>query len=166
MKFKELTSRLTGFSIPIFGVSWNPPEPEVAAARRILAFLEDRRVLFNPYHLEVTDQCVQSILDIRRFLTEEIGRLAGDSKLAEHLRGIRAACRKFLDGVHPAPHRILRPYSAGPFESDFFTQLGELRGAIGIRIAAIAVMHRLDVEGELAGTLPEPDISDGGGDIT
>jgi len=157
MKFTELASRLTGFSVPVFGVSWNPPEPEVAVARRVLAFLENRRVLFNPYHLEVADQCVQSVLEIRRLLTAEIGRLPGDSKLAEHLRGIRAACRRFVDDTRPGSGRILRPYSPGPFESAFFTQLGELRASIGVRIAAIALMHGLDVEGELAGTLPNPD---------
>lgn len=113
MKFKEIASRLTGFSVPVFGVSWNPPEPEVAVARRVLAFLEDRRVLFNPYHLEVADQCVHSVIEIRRFLTSEIGQLADDSKLSEHLRGIRAACRKFLDDTSRDPGRILRPHWGG-----------------------------------------------------
>jgi len=150
----------------VFGVSWNPREPEVTVARRVLAFLEDRRVLFNPYHLEVADECVHSVVEIRRFLTNEIGQLADDSKLSEHLRGIRAACRKFLDDMPRGRGRILRPHWAGPFESELFTQLGELRDAIGIRIAAIAVMHGLDVEGELASTLPEPDTGDGGSETT
>ena len=44
MKFREITSRLTGISSPIFGVSWNPPPAEVTIARRAIAFLEDRRV--------------------------------------------------------------------------------------------------------------------------
>ena len=159
MKFKEIASRITGFSVPVFGVSWNPPEPEVAIARRVLSFLEDRRVLFNPYHLEVADQCISSVLDIRRSLTEEIGRLSHASKLAEHLRGIRAACRKFLDTMHldNASHRILRPHWPGAFESEFFTDLGELRASIGLHIAAIAVMYGIDVEGELAKTLPASD---------
>ncbi|WP_456429082.1 DUF6650 family protein [Rhodocaloribacter sp.] len=160
MKFKEIASRLTGFSVPVFGVSWNPPEPEVAVARRVLAFLEDRRVLFNPYHLEVADQCVDSVLEIRRFLTTEIGRLPAESELSKHLRGIRAACRKFLNDVPSGRGRILRPHWAGPFESEFFTQLGELRAAIGLRVAAVAVMYGLDVEGELARTLPDEDKND------
>jgi hypothetical protein len=157
MKFKEIASRLTGFSVPVFGISWNPPELEVAVAKRVLAFLEDRRVLFNPYHLEVAEQCVRSVVEIRHFLTLEIGRLGGDSKLGEHLRGIRAACRKFLDDLPSGPGRILRPHWPGPFESGVFTQLGELRASIGLHIAAIALMHGLDVEGQLASTLPEPD---------
>lgn len=42
----------------------------------------------------------------------------------------------------------------GPFESPFFTALGELRATIGLHVAAIAIMHGLDVEGELASIIP------------
>jgi len=159
MKAKEVLSRITGFSVPVFGVSWHPPDPEVAVARRVLAFLEDRRVLFNPYHIEVADQCARSVLDIRRSLTEEIGRLPNASKLVEHLRGIRAACRKFLDSMafDDASRRVLRRHWPGPMESEFFTHLGELRATIGLHIAALAVMYGIDVEGELAGMLPGAD---------
>lgn len=88
MKYKEVLSRITGFSVPVFGVSWNPAQPEITIARKVLAFLEDRRVLYNPYHLEVADQCIRSVIEMRRFLTEVVGQLPSDSKLAEHLRGI------------------------------------------------------------------------------
>jgi len=160
MKFKEIVSRITGFSVPVFGISWNPPEPEVAVARRVLAFLEDRRVLFNPYYLEVPAHCIQSVLDIRQFVTREIGQLPGESKLGAHLRGIRAACRKFLDNVQPDSQRRSRPYMLDPSGSEFFTALGELRASIGMHIAAIALMHGLDVEGELATILPGSDKGD------
>jgi hypothetical protein len=157
MKFKEIATRLTGFSVPVFGVSWQPPEPEIAVSRRVLAFLEDRRVLFNPYHLEAEDQAIHSVVEIRKFLTTEIGQLTGDSKLGEHLRAIRAACRKFLDAMGPGSRRPSRAPWYGPGEPELFTHLGELRASIGLRIAAIAVMHGLDVEGELARALPAAD---------
>lgn len=160
MKFKEIASRITGFSVPVFGVSWSPQEPEIAVARRVVTFLEDRRVLYNPYDLEVADQCVHSIVEIRGFLTNEIGRLAAGSNLAEHLRGIRAACRKFLNELGAGGPRIVRPHRWGPYEPGFFMELGELRATIGFHIAAIAVMHGLDIEGELADTLPTYDERD------
>jgi hypothetical protein len=156
MKLKEVLARVTGFSVPVFGVSWNPPQLEVASARRVLAYLEDRRVLYNPYHLEVAWECVQSVLDIRRFLTEAIGGLGADSKLANHLRAMRAACRAFLNATSygDGRHGPARQHWMGPYESAFFTALGELRAAIGLHVAAIAIMHGLDVEGDLATILP------------
>jgi hypothetical protein len=61
MNYKQIIARLTGFSTPIFGVSWNPPETDIAIAQRVIAFLEDRRVFYNPYHMEVEYQCISSI---------------------------------------------------------------------------------------------------------
>jgi hypothetical protein len=161
MTYKQVLNRITGFSTPIFGISWKPPKPEVVTARRVLAYLEDRRVLYNPYHLEVADQCIQSVLDIRRFLTDVVGQLDDNSKLAEHLRAIRAACRAFLDKNAHGSRRILHASWPGPFESSFFTALGELRSAIGVHVAAIAVMHGLDVEPNLASILPTANNDDG-----
>jgi len=42
MKFSEIANRLTGISTPFGGASWQPAEMEIAAARRVIAFLEDR----------------------------------------------------------------------------------------------------------------------------
>lgn len=42
MKFSEIANRLTGISTPFGGASWQPAEREIAAARRIIVFLEDR----------------------------------------------------------------------------------------------------------------------------
>ena len=44
MRFTELLNRLTGISCPVFGVSWNPVDTERSIARRIIIFLEPRRV--------------------------------------------------------------------------------------------------------------------------
>jgi hypothetical protein len=44
-----------------------------AVARRVISYLEDRRVLYNPTELEVPQHCIQSVLDIRHFLSHELG---------------------------------------------------------------------------------------------
>ena len=49
MKFSEIAGRLSGFSTPIFGVQWEPPVIDRDVARRVISFLEDRRVLYDPY---------------------------------------------------------------------------------------------------------------------
>jgi hypothetical protein len=98
MKFKEIVSRITGLSVPEFDVQWSPKEPEVAAARRVIGYLEDRRVLYNPSEMESPDHCVQSVLQIRSYLTQEIGS-HGEGDLGATLKAMRAACRKFLNSV-------------------------------------------------------------------
>jgi hypothetical protein len=78
------------------GVSWQPIDLEVSAARRVIAFLEDRRVLYAPDSLEVPSHCVESVLEIRRFLSSELdpGGRARLPTLAA--RGGRRACRGLL----------------------------------------------------------------------
>lgn len=93
--------RLNGFTIPVVGagVQWEHLDTARPSARRTLTFLADRRVLFNPYWQEEAGHCVASVLEVRRFLTEEIGLLGDDVVLIPHLEAMRAACRRFLDQV-------------------------------------------------------------------
>jgi hypothetical protein len=97
MKFDELKERLTGISCPFFGISWNPPQAERTIARRIIRFLEDRRVFFAPYHWEVFDHCVHSVLEIRKYLTEELQNIPEESNLLSYAKAMCIACRTFLD---------------------------------------------------------------------
>jgi hypothetical protein len=90
VKFSEIANRLTGISTPLGGVSWQAPELEVSAARRLIAFLEDRRVLYAPDSWEVPSHCVHSVLEIRHFLTAELGKLDGKAELSASLRAMRA----------------------------------------------------------------------------
>lgn len=155
MKFKEIAKRVTGFSTPIFGVSWTPSESERAVAKRILAELEDRRVLYNPSEMEIPDHCVMSVVEIRRMLSNEIGTLDEESPLADSLRAMRAACRKFLDTTQ-SDDRIVRYGSHhGHFASWYFNgAVGELRGVFGVHLAQIAAQYGLDIEDDLAAILP------------
>jgi hypothetical protein len=66
----ELARRITGFSTPFFGVQWTPPANERDTVREFVTFLEDRRVLFTPYELEVEGQVERSVHAIRRRCTE------------------------------------------------------------------------------------------------
>lgn len=156
MRFKEIASRLTGFSTPLFGVSWKPPRPEVQRAKRLVTHFEDRRVLFSPSELEQPDHCVASIIEIRRLLTAELEELDPKSELGASLRAMRSACRKFLDSVQAEDERIIQfATHRGHFASwQFMSALGELRGVFGIHLAKIAASYGLDVEDQLASIFP------------
>ena len=72
MRFTELLNRLTGISCPVFGVSWNPVDTERSIARRIIIFLEPRRVLYSAYDYESVCPCITSVTDIKNYLTSEL----------------------------------------------------------------------------------------------
>ena len=142
--FKELVSRLTGVSLPVFGVSWNPPEPERKIVRETLVFLEDRRALYNDFAHEIEDQVAQSVLLIRTELTNVIRRFPEDAKAASSFRAMRAACREYLTDTS---HRSPRFFGA-------MAELGRLRAIFGVHIAYLAIEYGIDIEGDLASIVP------------
>jgi hypothetical protein len=156
VKFSEIANRLTGISTPIGGVSWQPSELEVGTARRVIALLEDRRVLYAPDELEVPSHCVHSVLEVRHFLSHELGKLDTGSEFAASLRAMRAACRKFLERVGlDGRETVLYANQHGHWASwTFYSALGEMRGTFGIHLARIAAQFRLDIEDPLATILP------------
>jgi len=52
MKIADLLRHLSGVSTPFVGLSWVPPADQRPVAQRVLALLEDRRVLYRPYEME------------------------------------------------------------------------------------------------------------------
>jgi len=147
--------QLTGISCPVFGVSWQPAESDRTRIRRLFTFLEDRRVLYNPHHLEVEPHVVQSVLEIRKELTGVLTEFDAGLDTAQALRAMRGACRKFLD-AQQSGRRVYH----GPFGQAFFLHLGEFRSAFGLQLARLAVMYGIDedeIEPDLASILPPAD---------
>ncbi len=156
MKFLEIANRITGVSLPIFGISWNPPKLERQIAEKVITYLEDRRVLYNPYELESPKHCVESINQIRVFLTEQLYDLDRDSELSQTLRAMRDACRKTLDMATSNNLHIEGGHNMQRFGEQmiFFSGVGELRGVFGFLIAKLLVMHGIDCETSLIKILP------------
>jgi hypothetical protein len=159
MTYKEIASKITGFSCPIFGVSWNPPKLEIEIATKIITFLEDRRVLYNPYELEEPSHCQESVIRIREFLTEQLYNTDTNSELGKIIRGMRSACRKFLDSTQKSPFRKeiergARIHLSMGMTMEFYSGIGELRGTIGILIGKLLVMFGLDCESDLLKIIP------------
>jgi hypothetical protein len=155
----SLARRLTGFSLPILGVQWTPPPDEREIIRKLIAELEDRRVLYVPHHLEVADHVTSSVMQLREALTKTLQALPETSSAAGSVRAMRAACRKFLQEPRPefsnlVRHRYDRRDQHEEGGPSFFVALGELRASCGAHIAALAYLYELDVEVELASILP------------
>ena len=155
MKLAEIVARLDGISTPIGGVSWTPPQSDVEVARAVLLYLEDRRVLYMHDALEEPEHCVESVLEIRRFLTDRLTAGGIADELVADLRALRAAGRKFLDS-QPVHHR----HAGWGMSDPWFSQaLGVMRGVFGVHVARIAARYGLEVPDPLAVILPEADAS-------
>ncbi|WP_433763723.1 DUF6650 family protein [Flavobacterium ginsenosidimutans] len=160
MKFTEIANRVTGISVPIFGISWNPPKLQKKVAENVITFLEDRRILYNPFELESPEHCIQSINAIREFLTQQLFDVESNSELGVVLRAMRSACRKFLDTI--AENDLYFTAEVGSVRNDvgfggqmiFFSGIGELRGTFGFLIANLLIRYGIDCENELLKILP------------
>jgi len=152
--FKKIAHSITGFSTPIFGVSWNPPEDKREIVRRLVAFLEDRRALYQPYGMEYGPWVTNSVLEMRRELTDTLKQCPEDPALVEPLKAMRAACRKYLNETDPHRRRIHSPYGGHLL---YASALGELRGVFGLHLARLCVAFGIAVEAELASIFPAAD---------
>ena len=136
----ETARRVTGISTPFGGLQWADPGPSDAEViRRFLLFLEDRRVLFNPFDLEVVSQVEHSIHQIREECTKTLQALGQAVFAVMPIRTIRQAARQFHDD-QDASYRSFGcrwPYPEGGPE--FFTALGTFRAIVGYQAALLAV---------------------------
>lgn len=156
MFFKELLSRLTGISCPVFGVSWTPEETERTIARRVIIFLEARRVFYTEYAYESVCPCIQSVTEIRNYLSEELPNTTDKSNLNNYLRAMRNACNKFLDQCPRNKNDRCIACENGNIKNWIFvSSIGELRGVFGVMIGQIAKAYGIDVEDELASIIPQ-----------
>jgi hypothetical protein len=155
MTWRDITTRLTGFSVPIFGVQWTPTDADRTAVRCVLAFLQER-VLYEAAEYEHPDACVKSVESIREQLIEEIGKLESSSELSKSLRAMSSACRFFLNTVQKKSLIVVRlsDYPTPAKHWEFIEALEGFRKDIGYRIAVLAVSYGIDIESELQSILP------------
>lgn len=147
---------LTGISLPMGGIQWQKTAGDEQVARAVVTFLEDRRLLFGDRHLEDERHCLQSALQIRAFLTDQITNAEPGHELEGCLKGMRAACRKFVEAAGPEARNF--GYSRHGLEADPFSlAIGDLRTAIGYQLAFILSQYRLGIEPELASIIPAAD---------
>lgn len=152
---QSLLSRLGGFSAFGFGVSFKAPEPERMVVRDIITALEDRRALYLSAVCEQPDHVVQSILQIRQELTAGLKRVGDRSPARDAFRAMRAACRDFLS--HPAiqESREGMLHHGGLWQmEEFLLGLGKLRTVFGQQLALLGYLYGIDIEEQLAATLP------------
>ena len=100
--------------------------------------------------MEVGSYVVDSILEIRQRLTEDLEQISRSSVLGESIAAMRASCRKFLTETQGDPRRLQH----WRMEGHIWQAPGELRAICGLHIARIACAYDLDLEEQLEPILP------------
>ncbi len=151
LTYQEVSGRIPGLSVPLFGQSWDPPETERNTIHRLFIFLEYRPALYDPLDLELFEWAADSIYGIRNELTRTLQKLGDNARANPHLKAMRTACTNYLD-------RIQYPEQPGklPWVNNF-AWLGELRGMMGSQIAQLSAMYGIDLEGNIVKILPLPE---------
>lgn len=154
--------RVTGISTPLGGLQWADPGPsDGEIVRRLLVFLEDRRVLYNAAHLEGTSQVAYSLGEIRKACTEALQALAPAAFATTPIRAVREACRRFQDDQHEEFRFFDHRHGRDPHETrghpGFFVALGAFRATVGQQVAFLAAHYDIDIDGDLATILPRPE---------
>ena len=156
--------RPTGAGVGPVAIDGEYVSTERATAERLLDFLADRRVLFAPFEMEDPNHCVQSVLEIRRFLTDLLMDWPQDTALRQHAATIRAACREFLDNVGGGnaagvsrslwrPTEFHAPFAPGS-PGVWLDALGRFRTHVGYHVAAVMHAYDMMVEDQLGVILP------------
>lgn len=143
------------------GVTLANDEDEMTRARNAVQYLEDRRVLYDPFRAEYPRDCIDSVRIIRTDLAARIDACRS-AELRDPLRRIQAACRKFLTDVQGMDIGRLnidrltdsRVFDMGRWQ--FNQALGTLRAQVGMGVAIIIERFDIDVDEKLASILPPP----------
>jgi hypothetical protein len=130
-------TRLTGLSV--WGASWEYTESERDRVRKLIDFLEDRRVLFDDFAIEVPEAVFASIVGIREELTKTLQALGEDAAASSVLRRMRGACSLFLSG----------PGREAGFGYGFWIGLGQLRGYLGSELSNLSGYYEIEIDGPL-----------------
>jgi hypothetical protein len=155
VQWQSLLSRLGGFSVFGFGLSFKARESERVVVRDVITALEDRRALYVGSIWEQPDHVVQSILHIRQELTAGLKRVGDNSPAKEAFRAMRAACRDFLTNAGATERsRIQYSRTGGWEQEEFLIGLGRLRSVFGQQLALLGYLYSIDIEEQLAATLP------------
>ncbi len=129
-----MTIRPTGIDTPFGGFSWEFTKSDKECANRILKLMEDRRGLYNPQMLEDSRHCIESVLEIREFLTTEIQDNSDDMKINNEIESMRRYCRDFLNKE----------------ETDFLLALATFRHKMIASIEKLSSVYCINLCGELS----------------
>lgn len=154
--FKDLFQKykLTGFSTPFGGITYEVAEGEKEIIEKFITFLEGRRALFSELYEGCPEGVIDSIMTIRNELQkvrEELNRNSYCFKILSKMQDrifefIQYACK---DCPNPHSCKNCQIYEEGCIEG-----LLEFRKRFGTHIADIAVTYKINIDHNLKVIIP------------
>jgi len=148
MKDKIRIKGMSGFG---FGISWDYSESEQAIAKKVISFLEFKRVLVNPAEMEIPEHCATSVIEIKNFLVGELPKVKDKKALQVCLREMCSACNKFLDELPTENrHKIIYKNTNGNWEDASYSRiLKEFRDTFIECIKTITTEYKIEIPNKL-----------------
>ena len=101
---------LNGISLPFGGISWDNNTTAKDRFRYLLLYLESKRILTNPMYMELKEECIDSVLEIKQTLVSITKDVDFGEVDLDIVRSLIAACNDYLDTVRSdsIPHLIYK----------------------------------------------------------
>lgn len=101
---------ISGVSTPFGGVSWNKKITAKDRFEYLLLYFESKRILTNPSYMELKDECISSVLEIRRTIVDMAKDVTFSDKDLDIIRKLINACNDYLNTVNKKdiPHLIYK----------------------------------------------------------
>lgn len=142
---------LNGISLPFGGISWDNNTTAKDRFRYLLLFLESKRILINPMYMELKEECIDSVLEIKQTLVSITKDVDFGEADIDILRSLIAACNDYLDTVRSdsIPHLI---YKDGHSWADatFEAAMKKFREAFKNGIRKIEEEYELSYKGKIS----------------
>jgi hypothetical protein len=149
--------RITGVATPWGGISWEVVDSDADIVRRVFNFLEDRRVLYQPFSAQLFDHAGLSVRDTREMLTRELDANPG-AELKKYLQNIRSELRRFntqLDEIENSGRAAGEPWEV--VRERQVLALGDMRGRVNSSLAVLAKNYCVELDEDLAAALEPAD---------
>lgn len=127
---------------------------EPIIARKIITFMEDRRVLWQTFDAEFPDRVRRSLDDLRLYLVNLQSELNNGSPLGRVLLSLVKTIHVFFNMVEHSDLAALKCNCEDPEWRRFSDALAVLRKAIGLQIDNLANVYGIEITSDLKSIVP------------
>lgn len=136
-------------------LGWHPRESERDLARQVTNLLEDRRMLWRDFSVEIEEHCIRSAEQARTHLGALRSHPDVGPYLDARIAALQGLFRSFMDEVGPGYGDGWDRPRIGIGTDPLSVALGRLRALVGVQVADLIFKYDLTVSDDLATIVPD-----------